>query len=460
MMKIQNNGPEGAMFSAFFKAAVLSGVLILSAAANSISAGKNPPPPPPVVPFSMSAQNVVTTEQQSQILRVLDASSGISNWSFQSKATYTGLALGDVDGIQKSDGSYDNEVVAGLACLTRKNQYQYFINVYKNGVGEIYPGFPGLRYTNFYSIADSVIDPSNIVSDIKVGEIDSGHAGKEIVLTTTNHLAVFEVTTGVVLKKADLNFTAQKWRPMAVAIGDIDGDQANEILLTVRDFSGTSDVSRLVAYNYSNNQLFPTSYNTEITSLFGNYGCLTELRTGNVDGNTKLDLWFVGILLGSNPGMYSLFGWELDVSDVINKEGSFKLVTSAPIPLSGSTKLDVGKLTAVGPDVIALFESGPSGAQLRVYGFDVNTKWWSTSYHPLSDNSYTMDTRGGVRITDNEIIVAGGAGTFTATFSYLEALTVDSSYIISKHWRNIGELGTYALKQLVVGPLTVPPNTQ
>jgi len=215
---------------------------------NFFLTSKEPPPqkkpassgvPQSTGPLTLKDDDIITAEYPGvgklRVWRKDSSHSYKEVWRIE-PVRHTSFAVGNID---HEDGC---EIVAPSQCMEvkergeRKISYcKYFLNVYKQGKKDWWQ-------TTFYSDANCVFDEKWFeLTEVAIGNVD-GFPGNEIVLVTKNCLAVFqydETTDELKLLRSRYSFFEEI--PLflkSVAVGNIDADEAEEIVVTADEKQG------------------------------------------------------------------------------------------------------------------------------------------------------------------------------------------------------------------------------
>jgi hypothetical protein len=188
-------------------------------------------------PLTLKDNDIVTTEYgpggKLRVWRKNSENAYQEVWRIE-PVYHSSLAVGNVD------DKNDCEIVAPGVCrevLDRGDRkeftFRYFLNIYKQGEKDWWK-------TTFYSKEDCVYEEKVFeLTETAVGNVD-GIPGNEVVLITRHNLGIFKYVSDEkefrLLRSRDSFFEDKKLLLTSVALGDIDGDDIEEILITADEW--------------------------------------------------------------------------------------------------------------------------------------------------------------------------------------------------------------------------------
>jgi hypothetical protein len=184
-------------------------------------------------PLTLQDNDIVTTEFDAagrlRVWRKGEANSYKEVWRIE-PVRHSSFAVGDVN----NDG--DCEIVAPGLCRRveqiaerKKSYYQYFINVYKQGIKDWWK-------STYFDNADCVFEDERFdLTEMAIGNLDE-NAGNEIVLITRSNLAVFKYSAQEdeirLLRSRNSFLDGISLFLKSVVVANIDSDEAQEIILS------------------------------------------------------------------------------------------------------------------------------------------------------------------------------------------------------------------------------------
>jgi hypothetical protein len=183
-------------------------------------------------PLTLRDYDIVTTESGAagrlRVWRKKSSNSYQEVWRIE-PTTHPSVAVGNVD------DKKDCEIVAPGVCLLVEEKgdrkiasLKFFLNIYKQGVKDWWK-------TTFYSDKDCVFENTRThLTEIAIGDVDS-EPGNEIVLITKSCLSIFKYDTQEdefkLLRSRNLQINETPLFLKSIALGNIDNDDAEEIII-------------------------------------------------------------------------------------------------------------------------------------------------------------------------------------------------------------------------------------
>jgi hypothetical protein len=208
-------------------------------------------------PLTLQDSDIITTEFDAagrlRVWRKGDANSYKEVWRIE-PVRHSSFAVGDVDN--------DNncEIVAPGLCRIyesvaerKRAYYQYFINVYKQEVNDWWK-------STYFDNADCVFEDERYdLTEMAIGNLD-GNTGNEIVLITRSNLAIFKYSTEEhevrLLRSRDSFLDNVSLFLKSVVVKNIDADDSEEIIVSADERIGneiTENKGWILIFKYQDN---------------------------------------------------------------------------------------------------------------------------------------------------------------------------------------------------------------
>jgi len=250
---------------------------------------------------------------------------------------HSSLSVGNVD------NKRDCEIVAPGVCRLveergdrRIYSFKFFLNIYKQGVKDWWK-------TTFYSDKDCVFEKKNWhISEIAVGDIDA-EPGNEIILITMSCLAIFKYDDQQgefrLIRSRKLDIEGTPLFLKSIAVGNIDSDDAKEIIIAADECTESDGT----ALNKGWILIFDVQDDWP-----------TLVKTIQVDANLSFHSLKLGnIINGGHPEIVScgyrsyrerwdtyIMGWDVDSKKIFDEK-----VSEIEDPSYQNISLDVGNLS-------------------------------------------------------------------------------------------------------------------
>jgi hypothetical protein len=409
-----------------------------------VCAGGKPTPGPG--PFKLATPSLATTDMRGN-LRIWDLSNGQTTQTWSLKTTpYGNTVFADLD------GDRTDELVAPAVCnrSTRKNtQYQIYLNVYQDGTGEKYPGFPGLWQTTYYSDTHSIFEPTASRGSVAKGNFDTD-AADEVVLLTPSHLAIFNYDKTL----DEINKVGRSldpgWTGISVTVGKFVDDK-QYIIATL--YNPVNYSYRVVVYA---SDLVEVVFDQTLYDKL----LIGPIQTGDTDGDDHVDSIWSAAAKRNDNSLY-IQGWVLNESDGFDE----KSLLVAGTGVIGPRLIAVGDLGGSSGDEIAIAYLGtPDGLTNRISIWSLSDLV-SASTPPdpsTTDLIYAPSSIviSHMKIADvdgdgkNEVVTAGRGSTVPLTGeTYLEVFTPvsESDLRLNSRWRRIGVKDEGEISGIAIG---------
>jgi len=426
---------------------ILSASLVLAAALLGLyffilKSGNQTPPlaqgvPQSTGPLVMKDSDIITTEfagnGRIRIWRKDRANSYQEVWRIE-PLRHTSLAVGNID------EEADNEIVAPNLCrVTEKrgerevSRFKFFINVYKQGEKNTWR-------STYESDEDCVFEDKDfLISEVAIGNVD-GEPGNEIVLITQNCLAIFKYDPKEDrLKLVRSRYSLLEGRSLfikSVVVENIDDDEIDEIIIAADHWTGTGMVvNKGYIFLLKVQDDWPRIYRTIGTGANLSY---QSLRIGDVIPGGGKEIISPGYRKESDVWNTFILGWNSSGEKVIDRP-----VYDFGQLQSRMVHLDVGDLDGNPGDEVIIGHHAPD--ELIAYFWNGSDLIEGTRY-PLDakvalSNVYIVNSKDKSDAL-SEVIVCGGYGRASdpAGNFYLEILGFNDGFF-SKWKRTGGEKG-------------------
>ncbi len=433
-------------------------VIVVAGLVVSVSAqkgGKPAPPPPPPEPQPLllaDGLNIITREiVADDRIRVWYSTDGEPafdhGWEEYDKVVPY-LALGDVDG----DGL--NELIMPVQYsvgTNRKPLYCIGLWAYKQGQTGPYYKTP--------CTGDDFVSETQ-VSGVQVSVVPfnlDGDRFDEVVLGTVSHVAVYKLVSGSFDKQAEadlgtlgLTFESKGFQRRSLAVGDLDGDGAPEIVTGGVVYTANAageEHSYLLVFNPG--LLLLGSHHITASSDLPSFVINNEhgLAVGDTTGS-GIEIWAAGWTNTSNLYSYDQHVRSWKVEGYTDQKQL--IVTPGPgLDFPGQSrlgpKITVGKLDPLGNDQVVLNARGESNV------VEVYSNAGGSLSNPISVSTPTGVSVNRTFLVDGKLFIGGTLASSSKTSPYGVYLGVFNGLDLSgPEWSNADRTG-YQMWTFTVG---------